>query len=179
MMKTWLAILLSAAFSCLAQTMSPDAMRANMPSNAEISELLSKADEKVARFEQTMRAEKPTLDGIDSSLTSKALDAASTAHTAIRGLQKAGPTGYGLVVLVVTLDDLSSNAFRSALLLTSEDHNRVATGGRPDNDLPSSVLALSNAGNACNDIAELIVHATLRLLSVEEALLNQLLDSKK
>jgi hypothetical protein len=178
-MKIWLTILLCAAFTCFAQNKSPDAVRASMPSKDEISELLSKADEKVSSFEQTMKAIKTTLDGIDSSLTSKGLDAASTAHTAIRGLQKTGPTGYGLFVLVVTLDDLSSNAFRSAFVLASADRDRVVTGGRPDNNLPSNVLALSNVGNACNDIAELIVHATLRYLRVEEEVLGQLLDNKK
>jgi len=178
-MKIWLALLLFVGFSCFAQNKSPDAMRASMPSKEEISELLSKADEKVSSFEQTMKAVKPTLDGIDSTLTSKGLDAASTAHTIILAVQKNGPTGYGLVTLVVTLDDIDSNAFRSALVLASADRNRIVTGGRPDNNLPSNVLALSNAGNACNDIAELIVHATLRYLSAEEAVLVQLLDGKK
>jgi len=178
-MKIWLAILLFAAFACFAQNKSADAVRASMPSKDEISELLSKADEKVSSFEQTIKALTPTLDGIDSSLTSKSLDAASTAHTVIRGVQKTGPTGYGLVVLVVTLDDLSSNAFRSAVVLASADRDRVVRGDHPDNNLPSNVLALSNAGNACNDIAELIVHATLRYLSAEEDVLGKLLDSKK
>jgi len=178
-MKTWLALFLFFGFNCFAQDKSPDAMRASMPSKEEISELLSKAEEKVSGFEQAMKAVKPTLDRIDSSITSKGLDGASTAHTVIRAAQKNGPTGYGLVVLVVTLDDLNSNALRGALLLASEDRNRIVTGGRPDPNLPSNVLALSNAGNACNDMAELIVHATLRYLGVEEAVLGQLLDSKK
>jgi hypothetical protein len=34
---------------------------------------------------------------------------------------------------------------------------------------------LSAAGAACNDIAELIFHATMRLISAEEAVLNKLL----
>jgi hypothetical protein len=38
---------------------------------------------------------------------------------------------------------------------------------------------LTSAGNASNDISELIMHATLRYLSIEEAVLGQLLDGKK
>jgi hypothetical protein len=98
-MKTWLAILLFVGFTCFAQNKSADTMRATMPSKDEISELLSKADEKVSNFEQTMKAVKPALDITGSGLTSKGLDAASTAHSAIRAVQKNGPSGYGLVGL--------------------------------------------------------------------------------
>ena len=178
-MKIWLAAVLLVGFPCFAQDKSPDAMRASMPSKQEISELLSKAEEKISGFEQTMKTVKPTLEGVDSGLMPKALDAASAAHTIISAVQKNGPTGYGLVMLVVTLDDLASNASRSALVLTSADRDRVVTGGRPDANLPGQVVSLTSAANACNDIAELIMHATLRYLSVEEAVLGQLLDGKK
>jgi hypothetical protein len=150
-----------------------------MPSREEISELLSKANEKVSGFEQTMKALKPNLDDIDSSLASKGLEGASTAHTVIRTMQKNGPDGYGLVVLIVTLDDLHSNALNSELVLASVDRDRITKGGRPDANLSSQILALGSVGSACNDIAELIVHATLRYLSGEEALLGQLIDSVK
>ena len=178
-MKTWLAILLVVGFPCLAQNNSADAPRNSMPSKEEISELLSKADEKVSGFEQTVKTVKPTLDAINSGLSIKGLDAASTAHTLIGALQKNGPTGYGFLGLIATLDDLNSDAFRSALVLVSTDRDRVVKGGRPDANVPGFVLALANAGNACNDIAELIMHATFRYISVEEAVLNQLLDGKK
>lgn len=178
-MKTWIATVLLVGFPCFAQDKSPDAMRASMPSNQEISELLSKAEEKVAGFEQAMKVVKPALDRIDSGLMSKALEGASSVHGIISAVQKNGPTGYGLVLLVTSLDDLNSNASKGALLLVSTDRDRVVTGGRPDNNVPGYVVALTSAGNACNDISELIMHATLRYLSVEEAVLGQLLDGKK
>ena len=178
-MKTWLATALLVGLPCFAQDKSPDAMRASMHSKQEISELLSKAEEKISGFEQAMKTVKPAVDAIDSSLIPKALDGASTAHSIISALQKNGPSGYSLVLLVTTLDDLNSNAFRSALLLASTDRDRVVTGGRPDGNLPGQVVSLIGAGNACNDISELIMHATLRYLSVEEAVLGQLLDGKK
>lgn len=178
-MKTWLAAVLLVGLPCFAQDKSPDAMRASMPSKQEISELLSKAEEKISGFEQAMKTVKPTLEGIDSSLMPKALDAASTAHLIVSALQKNGASGYSLVSLVFTLDDLASNASRSALVLALTDRDRVVTGGRPDANLPGQVVSLISAGNACNDISELIMHATLRYLSVEEAVLGQLLDGKK
>ena len=76
-MMPW-AILFFVGFTSFAQNKSTDNARASIPSKEEISELLSKADEKISSFEQSMKSEKPTLDAIDSSLTSKGLDAAST-----------------------------------------------------------------------------------------------------
>jgi hypothetical protein len=40
------------------------------------------------------------------------------------------------------------------------------------------MLVLSVAGRACNDIAELIFHATMRLIAAEETALNKLLDAQ-
>lgn len=178
-MKTWLATLVLVGYPCLSQNKSPEAMRPNLPTKEELSELISKADEKVASFEQAMKTVRPTLDRIDPGLTTKSLDAASTAHTIIDTMQKNGPTGYRLVMLITTLDDLNSNAFRSALVILSTDRERAVAGGRADRNTTGFVLALSSAGNSCNDIAELIMHATLRYLSVEETLLAQFLDDRK
>jgi hypothetical protein len=178
-MKIWLATVLLVGLPCFSQDKSTDAIWANMPSEQEISELLSKAEANISGFEQAMKIVKPTLEGIDSSLMSQALDAASKAHSIISALQKNGPSGYGLVLLVTTLDDLNSTASRSALVLASTDRNRVVTGGRPDANLPGQVVSLTSAGSASNDISELIMHATLRYLSIEEAVLGQLLDGKK
>jgi hypothetical protein len=177
-MKKWLAILFFVGFQCLAQNKSSDAAQ-TMPSKEEFSELLSKADQQVSAFERTVKTVTPSSDGPISDLATKGLEAASAAHTIISAQQRNGPTGYGLVTLVVTLDDLNSNAIRSALVLVSTDRDKIAAGGRPDPNLPSFVLALSTAGSSCNDIAELIMHATLRYLSVEETILGELLDGKK
>jgi hypothetical protein len=52
----------------------------------------------------------------------------------------------------------------------------VGKGAKPDPNVRSDVLTLSAAGTACNDIAELIFHATMRLIAAEETALNKLLD---
>ena len=62
------------------------------------------------------------------------------------------------------------------MLLLSAD---VANGRLPDAATGSAVFALSAAGTACNDIAELIFHATMRLIAAEETALNKLLDDQK
>jgi len=38
---------------------------------------------------------------------------------------------------------------------------------------------LSNSGTACNDIAELLMHATLRYIHVEEEALQKLLGNQR
>ena len=78
--------------------------------------------------------------------------------------------------MLTTLDDLSLDAASGSVLLLSAD---VAKGRLPDAAAGSAVFALSTAGMACNDIAELIFHATMRLIAAEETALNKLLDDRK
>jgi len=149
-----------------------------MPSEKEFSELLAKADEKVSAFEAAVKNAKPRLDKINTKYATNYLDAAATAHTVISKTLKNGPTAYALVTILTTLDDLSLDAASgTAFLLATDEDQVVAKGAAPDPNTRSDVLTLSAAGTGCNDIAELIMHATLRFIAAEETALNKLLDS--
>jgi hypothetical protein len=174
--------------TCYAQTKpsvstSKDALselQRSMPSEKEFSELLTKADEKVSAFEEAVKNAKSGLDKIDKKYVTNYLDAAATAHLLISKAIQNGPTAYSLVGVVVTLDDLSLDAANgSALLLGADEDRVVAKGVSPDPNTRSAVLVLSVAGKSCTDIAELIFHATMRLIAAEEAALNKLLDNQK
>ncbi len=83
-----------------------------------------------------------------------------------------------LVGVLTTLDDLSLDAANGTAFLLAADEDRVAKGATPDTGTRGAVLALSSAGTSCNDIAELIFHATMRLIAAEETALNKLLDEQ-
>jgi hypothetical protein len=144
-------------------------LQASMPSNEELSELLAKADEKVSTFEQAVRNAKPHLDKIDTKYARNYLDAASTAHTLIQAT-KNGPSGYRLVGVLATMDDLSLDAANGSVFL-------LGANAPSDMDAMSAVIALTSAGTACNDISELIFHATMRFVNAEENLLELLLPN--
>ena len=179
-----LALLLGS--TCPAQTKSSASARSSkealselqrsMPSEKEFSELLTKADEKVSAFEAAVKNAKPSLDRIDTKYATNYLDAAATAHLLISKTIKNGPTAYGLVGVVITLDDLSLDAAGGSAFLLADDEDRPV--GKADVNTRSAVLALSAAGTSCNDIAELIFHATMRLIAAEEIALKKLLDEQ-
>lgn len=162
-----------------AQSAPASNQQVNMPSNAEIGELLSKADQKVTGFEEAVKLAKPHLDKINSRLSSKYLDASDTAHKFIAITQKDGTSAYRLVGLLATLDDLSLDAANASVLLLRDDEEQVAKGKQPGAAALGSVVALSSAGTAVNDISELLMHATLRFIAAEEQVLNNLLGEKK
>jgi len=137
------------------------------PRKRKLSELVTKADEKVSGFEEAVKNAKPHLDRINPKLTTNYMDAASTAHTIIRAMQKNGASAYSLVSLFATLDDLALNASTGSVQLLRTDEEQVTKGKQPDVGRLSSVILLNTAGTACNDIAELIMHATLRYVGVE------------
>jgi hypothetical protein len=151
----------------------------SMPSKDELLELLNKANEKISGFEQAVKMVKPDLDKVDSKLSTNYLNAATAAHTLIHAMQKAGPTGYGLVGLVATIDDLSLDAATASVQLLIQIAAR-AQGGL-DVSLLNPVTLLMTSKNECYDIGELIMHATLRYIYVEEQVLAKLLEqpSKK
>jgi hypothetical protein len=169
------AILL-AAF--LAGVPSQGFAQTSLPSTEEISELAAKADQKVDDFEKSLKTAKPWLDKIDSKLSTNYLDAATTAHTIIGGIQKEGPSGYRLVSLLATLDDLSLDAANGNVQLMGA-YAASILGGAPEDAILTAVTGLSRSGTACNDIAELIMHATLQFIQVEERLLDELLKPSK
>jgi hypothetical protein len=147
----------------------------SMPSSAEIGELLSKADQKVTGFEVAVKLAKPHLDEINLRLSSNYLDTASTAHMLIQSTQKNGASAYRLVGLLATLDDLSLDAANANVLLRQSDLEQLSKGKSPNVAALGSIVALSNSGAAVNDISELIMHATLRFVGAEEAVLEKVL----
>jgi hypothetical protein len=149
-------------------------LQASMPSKEEISELLAKADEKISTFEQAVRIAKPQLDNIKEDYAKNYLDAASTAHALIQVTKQNGPSAYALVGILATIDDLSLDAANGSVFLLAADNQRLSQGKPPDMVAQSAVIGLSAAGTACNDIAELIFHATMRFLNVEEKILESL-----
>jgi hypothetical protein len=151
----------------------------NMPSEREFSELLAKADEKVSAFEAAMKNAKLHLDRIDPKYATNYLDAASTAHLLISKTIQNGASAYALVGVLTTLDDLSLDAANGSAFLLAADADRVVTkGASPDAAVRNALLELSSAGTACNDIAELIFHATMRLIAAEETALKELMEAQ-
>jgi len=158
-----LTVLLLAGQPCLAQDNT-------FPSKEEISELAHKADEKVTNFEQAIRTAKPFLTE-DRFKTD--MDAASTAHLLISTMNKNGPSAYALVALVITLDDVVVDAGLSSQDILRAGLSAASTGKAVSMDSLGSVITLNTAATACSDISELIGHATLRLILVEERALEQ------
>ncbi len=143
-------------------------LQRSMPSEREFSELLSKADEKISVFEAAVKNAKASLDKINPKYSANYLDAAATAHLLISKAIKNGFTAYSLVGILTTLDDLSLDAATGVSFLLAAGQGRTT----------SEILALSGAGTSCNDIAELLFHATMRLIAAEETALGKLLDDQ-
>ncbi len=177
-MKLLFAVLVLAV-TAAAQTATASSQKISMPSDAEIGELLTKADQKVAGFEEAVKLAKPHLDRTNSRLCSNYLDAAATAHKLIEATQKNGTSAFRLVGLLATLDDLSLDAANASVLLLRDDEEQLMKGKQPGAASLSSVVVLSNAGTAVNDISELLMHATLRFIGAEEQVLDTLLNEKK
>jgi hypothetical protein len=105
------------------------------------------------------------LDKVDPKLSKTYLDAASTAHLLIKKMNANGPSAYGLVGLLATIDDLSRQAANASVVLLMNNPSQASV---------PLVMMLTASGTACNDIAELIMHATLRFILAEEELINSL-----
>lgn len=171
-MKALLVLLL--CLPCAAQT--ANAQQSNLPSKEEISELMSKASEKVTAFKVALRIAKPDLDALDKSIEPKYLDAADTAEFTIKAIQKNGPTAYTLVSLVSLLDDLSLDAATGSSQLAVSYIGKKLKGGSVRDTSLESVSILITAQTGCYDISELILHATLRYIAVEDKILESVLS---
>jgi len=161
------ALLLLAAFAPAAVGQTGT----SMPSNDEILELMSKAEEKVGGFEKALKGVKPDLDKVDPQLSTNYLNAASAARTIIVSIRKNGPSAYALVSLVTTLDDLSLDAATATVQLLLLGINSGQTGAAK---LGVFLVPLMTSKNECNDMSELIMHATLRYIHTEEDVLEKL-----
>jgi len=146
----------------------------SIPSNDEILELLAKAEQKVSGFENAIKGVTPSLDRADPELSKMYVDAGAAAHVIIRSIRKNGPSAYSLMGLVTTLDDLSLDAATATIQLLLL---QIQSGQTASTSL-SFVVPLMTSKNECNDISELIMHATLRFIHAEEDVLQKLSHGK-
>jgi hypothetical protein len=95
------------------------------------------------------------------------LDAAATTRWLISTTKSKGISAYRLLGILASLDDMSLNASMAAVVL-------LTNVNRQDPRIPNEVVLLMNSKNASTDISELIFHATMRFVHVEEDLLDKL-----
>jgi hypothetical protein len=159
-----LIVVLLSALQCFAQDNS-------FPSKEEISQLVQKANQRVTDFERVVQAAKPFLseDRFKSDT-----DAVTAAHRIIGGLNKNGLSAYALVALTIKLDDLVVSGDRSVQDILRDGWKGTISGKAANVSGLDSAVRLNVAGAAVNDITDLIGHATLRLINVEETALEKL-----
>jgi len=95
----------------------------------------------------------------------------------IAAIKKNGSTAVSLVSLLTILDDMSLNgatasASTMVVAMREDKSNR-------SNRVMQDFQDLAQAENNCYDISELLFHATIRYISVEETVLRTLLDRDK
>ncbi len=165
-----------------AQTAPPalePAPTANMPSEAEVGELTAKAGEKVEAFQKTLEAVKTFLDKADPAAYSKDQNAVETARLILSSLKKNGRSAYGLVSLLTTLDDLDLDATQDTQAILIFGTKAMADGRHPPDGMTTAVLMLTSAASSLYDISELVMHATLRFVAGEEAVLAKVFADTK
>jgi hypothetical protein len=165
-----------------AQTAPPVSERnpmADIPSEAEVGELTAKAAEKVETFQKTLDAIRPFLDKADPSAYKKDENAVEAARSILAALKKNGRSAYGLVSLLTTLDDLDLDATQDSQAILIFGTRAMSDGRQPPDGMTTAVLMLTSAASSLYDISELVMHATLRFVGGEEAVLAQVFSDKK
>lgn len=152
---------------------------ATMPSEAEVGELTAKAAEKVEAFQKTLAEVKPFVDKANPTLYRRDLEAIDTARTILASLKRKGRSAYGLVGLLATLDDLNRDAMNDATAMLLFGSQEQAAGRQFPDGMATAVLMLTSAADSFYDISELVMHATLRFVAGEEAVLAQVFADKK
>jgi hypothetical protein len=149
---------------------------ADMPSRQEINELVGKASEKITGLQSALKSVKPLLDKSDPDVFRQDSEALESARTAIAAIQKNGPSSYVLVSLISILDDIKLDTVTAGPSLAFQ-------AMKSDNAARAieavDISRFLEAGTACYDISELLLHATLRYVNAEESLLNEILDKAK
>lgn len=155
---------------------APAAQAGQMPSKIEVNQLVDKTAEKLNGLEKSLRAIKPLLDKVDPAAFQQDMDACDAGLAAVSAIRKNGPSAYALVGLISILDDLKVDTIASLPALANE-----ATKLDPNARLVAvaDISGFIQGGNACYDMSELLLHTTLRYISVEESLLNELMDHGK
>jgi hypothetical protein len=157
---------------------TPQHTASNLPSEAEIGELLDKASEFIANYQRAFTNAKPILSKAPSDFYDKKSDLPARANEVIASIKTNGSTAYRLVGLISMLDDMSLTASRASLqvaVLGIKDSSESKVNAHWQTDM----VAVAQAGQSCYDISELLLHATLRYIAVEEAALRTLLDREK
>jgi tRNA splicing ligase len=150
----------------------------SMPSEAEIGELVNKASEYVDTYRQTFKNAKGSLDKApNTGFDERAAALCTQASEVIAAIKKNGSTAVSLVSLLTILDDMSLNGARASastmIVAMREDRSN------PSNHAMQDFQDLAQAEKNCYDISELLFHATIRYISVEETALRTLLDREK
>lgn len=175
-MKTLIAALITACAAQAQNCMIPNPSGAQLalikqklgeaPTEREIGELLDKAEEKIAQYERTKKAVSPHL-GADSEDPGPA-----QMRTVIDAMRKNKPTGYGMVMLMGGLDDMTTNATNDIATLTREMLTAAAAGKeQTGNEMLTEMAMVAAAKTGLVDISQLLTHATLRLIDMEETTL--------
>lgn len=150
----------------------------SMPSEEEIGELLGKTSEYVNTYQQTLSSTKYSLDkAATPGFYEKGMELSKHAIDVIDAIKKNGTSAYSLVALIGILDDMSLNAARASAAATLVALKEDRTD--PKNHAMDDFVSLAQAEKNCYDISELLLHATLRYISVEETALRVLLDKQK
>jgi hypothetical protein len=160
-----IAILMFVPLWAAAQNTTQQTDQPPIPSKEEVTALLNQADTAVLAFDKALAGAKPALDKQDAGLFQKYTQAAKTTKEVIQALEETSPSAYGLVGLITTLDDVTLNASRAAMVILL---GRGATG---DKEADRMVGELGSAQNGCYEASERITSATLRLIKVEEKVL--------
>lgn len=148
----------------------------DMPSPAELSALIKKAGEYVARFQEVLSLAKPQLEHIDPGRAAKYSDNAATAENIIVMLTTTGTSGSRLVMLLDAMDTLALDAAMANVQLLTADLQRVASGKSRDIQTATLVLGLTGVETQCYDISELLLNASLRFVAFEDAVLIRVTD---
>lgn len=171
-------VFLQAQTSAKSSPQSSEESVPSMPSHEEIAELTAKAAEKVEEFQKALDSVRPLLDRINPDLYKNDSHTVENARLIIGALKKKGESAYTLVSLLATLDDLSLDASQASTQILLNGARSISARGTFPDGVTAGVVALSTAGNDCYDISELIMHATLRFVAVEEAALSAAFDKK-
>jgi hypothetical protein len=150
----------------------------SLPSDEEIGDLLDKATEYVQTYQRAFTNAKHTLDKSPTpGFIEKATQLCSQANFTIASIKKNGPSAFALVSLIAVLDDMSLNGARasSMAMIVGMQENKA----NPADHAMQDFQDLAQAEKNCYDISELILHATLRYISVEESALQTLFARQK
>jgi hypothetical protein len=139
----------------------------SIPSQQEIDELASKADQKIKVLQDALTSARQDIEKNAPDLWTNEMETISTARDLIKTLREKGLSAYRLVMLNITIDDISRASLLSVIVAIP-----AATALSPE--ARTRLAAVTSAELACYDISELLGHATLRLIKAEEDIINRL-----